>query len=233
MERRKSFLQRIEAICHWNRFDVTFLNEIYEVKLRQLPFVYGAGLNSVQIIDKVSSEKSPLIIWLGNSDTAANNHLDAFDILETLKDENIEIICPLNYGNIQYANNIAVEGKRIFGDKFKPLLNYIPRDEYYDLMDTVDIAYMAHRRGQAAGNIIAFIKKGVRIVMNDESSIYKLFKDYGISIQTEHWLNITKFNKLKKPLADTVKQNNITIINSKTANEENRIKSLRTILTQE
>ena len=232
MEIRRRFLQRIEAICHWNKFDIEFLNVLYDVKLRQLPFVYNIGLNSFSGMNKESSKKSTLKIWLGNSDTPTNNHLDAFDILEKLKHQNIEIICPLNYGNIQYAKLISAEGKRMFGEKFKPLLGYIPRDEYYDLMDTVDVAYMPHRRGQAGGNIIAFIKKGVRIVMNDQSSIYKLFDFYGISIQTEDWLKEVKFNHLQEPLDETTKQKNITVLNSQTANEENRIKSLKAILVQ-
>ena len=170
IKERKLFLLSIYGICHWNYYDVNFLNKFYGVKLKHYDFSYGVG-----IADKIISPKNDtnhiLKIFLGNSDTETNNHLDSFELLNKFKHHNFEIICPLNYGNITYANFIAKIGEEKFGEKFKPILNFMPRKDYYELMDSVDICIMNNVRNQGAGNIVNFLKNGVKVFLNNKSTI--------------------------------------------------------------
>lgn len=229
---RQAFLRRIEAICHWNHFDISLLEELYQVKLKQQYFIYNVGIEKMERIAKPSSSKT-LTIWLGNSDTPTNNHLDALAALSPFKDEDIQIICPLNYGNREYGDLIESEGKRIFGGKWLALRNYLSRDEYYSLMNETDVAIMFHNRGQAGGNVIAFLKKGIKVYMKDQSSICQLFREMGITIYSANKIQSLSFEELKAPVSADEVERNIQLINSTIGNEEKRIKALEALLKEE
>ena len=231
MEERRIFLNRIEAVCHWNSFDIKILNKLYNVSLKQRYFVYPVGTDNLRVEQGQNTKDSAgLTIWLGNSDTETNNHLDALTLLSKWKNLDIKIICPLNYGNKLYAQLVAEFGAQIFGTKFKPILEFMPRDEYYALMDEVDIVYMPHNRGQAGGNLFAFIKKGKKVFMKKQSSIYRLFKSLGMHIYDSENLMNTDFKNLKSPLNQVVIDINIEILNSSVSNKEKRLKALKEVL---
>ena len=233
MNQRKDFLLRIEAIFHWNKFDIEILKELYNIELKQIYFHYNIGITSINSIRDVSSNQE-LTIWLGNSDTETNNHLDVLnDLFHFFKHENIKIICPLNYGNKKYSDSIVRYGKKKFGERFIAIQNFIDRDTYYRMMDQVDVAIMPHNRGQAGGNVIAFLKKGIKVYMKPQSSIFKYYKSHGLNIFTiENFYN-SSFETLKTRLLDKQIMENIKILKRTIDNEENRVVNLNKILLDE
>ncbi|MCT4561277.1 MAG: TDP-N-acetylfucosamine:lipid II N-acetylfucosaminyltransferase [Crocinitomicaceae bacterium] len=225
-EKRK-FLLRIKAICHWNPYDIEFLEDYYQVKLNQCFFVYSVGANDLYQTNFVQDKT---VLWLGNSDTPTNNHLDAFESLKKFKNQKIEIICPLNYGDKKYGDLVERKGQEIFGDKFIALRNYLDRDSYYNLMNRVSIALMFHNRGQAGGNIVAFIKKGVKIYLKDQSSISRFLQYQGIEVHSANRIKDLNFDEFSSPLNEKTIQRNIDIINDCLTNEEKRIQALEKLL---
>ncbi|GEM_PF-1174685 len=234
MEVRKAFLERLEAICHWNIFDVEILNDLYNVQLKHRYFVYGVGTDNIKTSAPNQSETSKTItIWLGNSDTETNNHMDAMEMLKKYNDKQFKIICPLNYGNKAYAKIVCDYGTKYFGDRFVPLLDFIPRDKYYALMDEVDVVYMNHNRGQAGGNLFAFINKGKKIFMKEQSSIYKLFVSLGMHIHSTAEIKNTSFEDFSSPLSADQIGKNIKILKDSVSNETKRIDALKSLLIDE
>jgi dTDP-N-acetylfucosamine:lipid II N-acetylfucosaminyltransferase len=229
IKNRSFFLKRIEAVCHWNNFDIQQLNDIYSTKLNSHYFIYNIGNIEEQPTEK--SKDSPLTFWLGNSDTETNNHLDALEHLKVFKDDHIKIICPLNYGNKTYSDFIASKGNEIFGDKFIAIQNFIPRDQYYKMMNSVDAAIMFHNRSQAGGNIIAFLMKGKKIYMKEKSNMYNFFKSKNIHIYSNIDLKSDNFLKIKAPLSLKKIKENRSIIQQSIGNQQYRINSLKKLLT--
>lgn len=171
-------MQRINLFFHWNEFDYHWLKKRYPgFKALFVYFVYDVGLdNSLGVPSSIKGEKDPLTIWLGNSATVSNNHFEALDELRHLKDEQIEIICPLSYGELPdsvYTRQLIRKGKQIFGNKFIPLLTFLERDQYYALFQKVDVVLMNHIRSQAAGNVFAFLKLDKIIFMEEKSTLYQ------------------------------------------------------------
>lgn len=232
MLERRNFLNRIDAICHWNQFDIQILEDLYNVQLKQKYFVYDVGVNNLEIVKK-NDNKNTLTIWLGNSDTETNNHKDILNQLTKFKKENIKIICPLNYGNKNYSNEIAKYGNELFGSKFIALQDFLERESYYNLMNDVDIAIMAHNRGQAGGNIIAFLKKGIKVYMKPQSSIFKYFKSLGIEISSISELLDCTFDDLKIKTTDLQRNRMVELLNQSLTNESKRIEALNKILLDE
>lgn len=223
---RRNFLKRLTSVCHWNQFDIDILENLYGIPIRHSDFSYSIGASTLEI--KEIKQTSKLTIFLGNSDTITNNHLDALEILKKFKHNNIKIYCPLNYVKGEYAEHIAMKGKKLFGDKFIPLLEFLPRDEYYDVMSSVDICFMHHKRTQAGGNILAFVKKGKKIFLNKHSTIYKLYKKLGMKVYSTEEFSNYLFEELITP-----QEKNISIDNVKKMNayfEKDKLRNLKKIL---
>lgn len=125
------------------------------------------------------TEKSynPIKICIGNSATKTNNHIEVLEILRKYKDENIKIICPLSYGDKNYADEVAAYGKQIFGDKFEALTDYISKESYFKMLSDCRIGIFNHNRQQGMGNINALIAMGAKLYMKTDTSMWKTYKE--------------------------------------------------------
>jgi hypothetical protein len=121
-------------------------------------------------------------ILLGNSADPSNNHIDALDKLRPYAADNINIFCPLSYGDAEYAKQVADYGKSIFSDKFNPLLEFMRFDEYKKLLAKIDIAFFNHKRQQAMGNIITLLGLGKKIYLRTETTSWKFFDDLSVYV---------------------------------------------------
>ena len=121
-------------------------------------------------------------ILLGNSADPSNNHLELFDKLEPFKDKNIHIYAPMTYGNSEYAKMIIEQGKKSFGNKFYPLTEHMPFNEYFEFLGKIDIAVFNHRRSQALGNTITLLGLGKKVYLNSVSNHNDFFEGLGITV---------------------------------------------------
>ena len=126
----------------------------------------------------LQSEKDELIrIQIGNSASSTNNHEEIFCDLKKFKDENIEIYCPLSYGDENYANQIALLGKNIFGNKFIPMTEFINPKEYSNFILKMDILIMNNNRQQGLGNISAYATLGKKIFVRSDVCMWQYLQD--------------------------------------------------------
>jgi dTDP-N-acetylfucosamine:lipid II N-acetylfucosaminyltransferase len=121
-------------------------------------------------------------ILLGNSADPSNNHIDALEKLRPYVAENIQIFCPLSYGDAEYAKQVADYGKSIFGDKFNPLLEFMKFDDYKKLLARIDIAIFNHKRQQGMGNTTTLLGLGKKVFMRDDVTPYSMFEKIGIKV---------------------------------------------------
>lgn len=143
-------------------------------------FLYPSNLyKDIKIQDK---KLDTINILLGNSASQTNQHLDALKKLIPIKDKEIKIYTPLSYGDSSYAKEICVKGKEIFGDKFIPLLEFMPFDEYLLLLSEIDIGFFNHNRQQAAGNIISLLGMGKKVYMRNDNTLFLFLKDILVEV---------------------------------------------------
>ncbi len=160
----------------------------------------------IENIDKIMSMPKPeheaVYIQIGNSATITNNHLEILKILSKFKRENIKIFAPLSYGDMEYANQVISYGKEIFGDKFIPIQKFMPLEEYYRFLYTMDVAIFGMKRQQALGNIFMQIQMGCKIYFDRESLLWSYFtQDLGcvISDMSEIFeMDIKKFTEFSE-----------------------------------
>jgi dTDP-N-acetylfucosamine:lipid II N-acetylfucosaminyltransferase len=149
------------------------------------------------------------VILIGNSADPTNNHLDILDKISILKNDNIEVICPLSYGNSEYAKKVIHAGRTIFGENFKPLINFIPLLEYAKILVKVDMAIFAHKRQQGLGNLITLLGLGKKVYLRDDITTWVTFKEMEIKIYSFNGgrINFDFPEKYKSENVDKIKEN--------------------------
>jgi hypothetical protein len=179
----------LRAIRKINYIAPVIKNEMYYInkvsnKLSYIPFNYGSyELKFNESLEKdVTKERH---ILLGNSGDYSNNHLDSFEILKNIDIGDREIIVPLNYGgDKEYIDKVIKEGKRCFGENFKPLTEFLPLAEYDKILSKCGIVIFNHRRQQAGGNFVVMSYKGAKVFLNKKSPFYTLSKENNLKVYT-------------------------------------------------
>lgn len=126
------------------------------------------------------SQGKPEHILLGNSATPANQHLEALTILSKSSFDFDTITLPLSYGVDGYAEWIKRKAERLFGDKVRCLMDFLPLREYQQTVDQCGTIIMNHTRQQAIGNIFWSLKCGKRTLLNHDGIGYQFLRGKGV-----------------------------------------------------
>lgn len=200
----KSLYKKIHFYSTVVPTEIQLFNKIPGLNANFLSYKIGFLENPFKNVDEI--EQLGEAVWIGNSYTFSNNHLDVFYQLKELNVDK-EIIVPLSYGlnTVEHPELITI-GKEFFGDKFIPIINYMPFDEYNKLLKKSNIAIFNHIRQQAVGNVIMMLWQGTKVFMSELSPVYVYFKSMKFvlfSIENE-----LTFNSINHSLSvEEIKQN--------------------------
>lgn len=139
-------------------------------------------------------------IQVGNSAHPTNNHLEIFEKLEPYKEQDLKIYAPLSYGQQAYAQEVIRVGRALFGDKFIPLTDFMPFEDYLKLQVDIDIAIFAHKRQQAMGNIVTLLGLGKKVYMRSDITPWQLFSSIGVKVFDIKDLQLTPMTREQRDL---------------------------------
>lgn len=123
-------------------------------------------------------------ILVGNSATLANNHLDVLAALSRAGTTGRRVVVPLSYGDQTYADAVVRRGHELFGSDFLPLRDFLPLEEYREIVANCGVVAMGHRRQQAVGNIGVGLWSGARVVLADQSPLVPFLRGRGAEVLT-------------------------------------------------
>lgn len=176
--------KRIKYFLSYIQEDYSYYSNFYPNKLLYINSTFStinqylAG-NKELIIDNSAGN-----IVIGNSNSPESNHLDVFEILykNTNVLENVNIYVPLSYGvgTDSYINHIISTGKKLFFDRFVPMLDFMDRTEYLNVLKSCSVGIFYHYRQQAMGNIIAMLYMGCRVYLSTNNPVFHYLKRIGI-----------------------------------------------------
>lgn len=148
-------------------------------------FAYQSNLYKNIEMPEENCSNDVLIILIGNSADSTNDHIGVFNKLkkiECLKDVKYEIICPLSYGDNVYKNQIINIGRTMFGDKFKPLTEFISYEEYSRVLNRVDVGLFNHKHQHALGNIITLLGLGKKVYIREDITTWQFCKEHSLTV---------------------------------------------------
>lgn len=188
----KELFQRID-------YCLTDMQEEYEFAKQYLesPQLMHAWYNYYSIEETVGKLKDGQAmgngVFVGNSCTIDCNYFDIFHELKQMIKDDREVIVPLSYGgNPWLKDKVTNYGKRCFGSRFSPLLDFMPLDDYNKILLSCSTMIQPQRRNQAQGNVITGLWLGMRVYLSERNFAFPYFKRLGMNIfSVEHDLKDT------------------------------------------
>lgn len=134
----------------------------------------------------LDKQRSPRRVLVGNSATPSNNHREVFELLAAYKDEDVEFLVPLSYGDDSYRKEVLKLGNSFLGRSFHPILDFMNAETYQKLVSTVSVGVFNHRRQQGLGNITILMRTGGKVYISRDGPMWGYFKGHGeIAYATE------------------------------------------------
>lgn len=121
-------------------------------------------------------------VLVGNSADPSNNHIEILDKLKKQDCADLRIYCPLSYGDSNHAQVVAEYGIKLFGDRFVPLENFMPLEEYNKLLSNIDVAVFNHRRQQGFGNIVSLLGHGKKVFIHPSVTTWEFLVNNGYDV---------------------------------------------------
>lgn len=158
-------------------------------------------------INEISSFSSNVArreqIWVGNSSTILNNHLDYLKMVElNSKLKSITHVFPMSYGFENYRAQIGSAIDRVFGINKKIIVDFVGFSEYVRLISECKYMVMAHYRQQGVGNILIGLLTGVKVFIEPKNLMYQFFKDSGLYVysllELQNEVNVGELSEKEK-----------------------------------
>ena len=186
-------------------------------------FYYPIDMILASNADKAANGR---IVLVGNSCSFTNNHLYALKYIKHLNLTNKEIVMPLNYGGHEkYKQSIVKRGYRYFGNKFHPLLSFMPLDQYNRIMLKSEICIYGSWRQEANGNIIIALYLGAKVFMSRKSPLFLYYTNMGLLLFPLESITQEKFDT---PLSEKEKLHNRLILTAR-FNKDAQLNAIRKI----
>ncbi|MBU2695119.1 TDP-N-acetylfucosamine:lipid II N-acetylfucosaminyltransferase [Pimelobacter sp. 30-1] len=122
-------------------------------------------------------------ILVGNSASWANNHLEAFRLLAKADLGDRRVVVPLTYGDDAYRDAVLAAGRRKLGERFHPLVDHLPIQEYLTLLGSCGVVLFNHRRQQGVGNIVAALQQGAHVYLDRRNPLFGWLRDRDVVVQ--------------------------------------------------
>lgn len=165
-----------------------------------------------------SKEQSDKInVMIGHSATNTCRHLETFNLLKRYSGK-INVFCPLSYpaDNTRYINKVEEAGRRIFGESFHAIKDFMNYDEYVAFLNKMDIAVFNNSRQQGMGNITSLLLLGKKVYLSNDNTIRFIYKNSDYDIYSVD--DIEKDNFLE-PLTEEQRESNRKKIEYKFSDE--------------
>lgn len=185
-EKKISFLSGLFAISTSCPYEYEMiLEKLPGLKLDYLPFFYYPP----EGLDAFNCEFDKENILVGHSNSPGQNHIDTFKLLGNYRITG-KIIATLSYGTGYYTNAVIAAGNKTFGDRFYPLTQFLPKQDYYGIISSCYAFIEQSYYQQGLANIVFMLSQGSSVYLPEENPIYIFFKRAGLAIfSIEHDLN--------------------------------------------
>lgn len=172
---RKSVLRRLDyfqPVIH-TEFELMQKNPGFNAKEFYYPKAHSFG-NWFE--SEIPSHDDNVII--GHSATYTNNHLDVWNRVKDYIPKASIVYFPINYGRIEYADFLtkSIQSKT---SRIEFLKDFLPKDDYFKIVDSCSYAIYGVLREAAMGNIYRCLAMGVKLFLYKDSVPYKYLSDLG------------------------------------------------------
>jgi hypothetical protein len=194
--------------CFWNPGDFELLTKYYHFQGKMLKFQYGAfnpeDIEWVKHWVKRHNNNSSNQILLNHSGSQSGNHKHLLKILAEIG-VNQPVISPLSYGDQSHIATTIKYGNEVLGSSFQPVLKYMDRRAYFELICNSGYAIFGHRRQEAGNTLFISLMSGTKVFLHPESVLLPYLIEQGYDFFT--WQELSA-EALTNPLTAEGKSKN-------------------------
>lgn len=174
----------VDYFCFWCENDYRLLKENFKTDAKFHFFSYGANRRGAEPSDMFELRERELkTVMIDHQASVYGNHRTVFKALKNIDRTNsLKKITPLSYGHPMIRDRVLAVGRNMFGKQFDPVLDYMPKEKYYEMLDSVDVAIFGQRRQEASGNIIQLLKNGVKVFLRNDNNLLQYYREKGYII---------------------------------------------------
>lgn len=134
-------------------------------------------------------------VLLGTYATPLVLHQDALKYLEKFRKEDIEVYCPMSYGDMEYKMQIIEYGRKMLGEKFICIQEYLSKKDLNNLLNETDIAIMPIVSRCSATIMRMLVKKNKKIYVVDRQRVWTDFVQQGFVFEEFESLQQESYNE--------------------------------------
>lgn len=192
-----------------NDYDI-FLRYYPEMKDKKWKDFFYYPIDEILGEELMRSNSQGRNILIGNSASLTNNHEYAMNVLSRLDVGESQVIMPLSYsGKKRYKETVIQAGNLYWGDKFRPLLDFMPLQDYNALLIGVGVAIYGNWRQEAIGNIVIVLYLGAKVFISYRNPVLEWARNHGLIVFE---LEKMTQSELDTPLSEEEKQHNREIL---------------------
>lgn len=166
-------------------------------------------------IDEILGEKllsqhcNGVNIIVNHSASSTGNHIGVFERLKVLNLNNRKVITPISYGQKTVIDYIERKGYEILGESFLPVKEFMPLEEYNQLLLSANVFIYGHWRQEAVGNILVALYIGGKVFLSSKSPMFTYYKRLGLHLWSLEELDDAGINS---PIAQSLVEENRSIV---------------------
>lgn len=193
-----------------------FLHYYPEFRHLQYKEFFYYPIQEIVGADNIDRRSNGQNIFLGNSASESNNHIDVFNILKDIPNVHA-VYVPLSYGGPQdYTSYVINQGISKLGAVFKPITSFMPLLDYNTLLYNASFFIYANYRQEAVGNILFAFYIGGKVFLRKSNPLYEFYQNLGLVLFSLEDINE---GSLTTPLSDEDYYNNKRIIEETYSND--------------
>jgi hypothetical protein len=207
-------IRRFSTISSYIPGDYDVVRDRYGAKAKYIQAKYPSPidvdcLKKIKISDRAHRTKTILV---GNSGDPANEHIEIFKLLSKYKVNDINVVSVLSYGGSEeYIDKVIEYGTSTFGQKFRPITEYMPLEDYLKFVSDVDICVFNHKRSQGLGNLFLFFALGGKVFISNQTSPFRYYKSIGVELSATEDVQHMTFETFCE-FSQSARQTNVELI---------------------
>ena len=170
---------KVNEVYTWMEEEFLFTKSKYANQATHTFFYYEGEVPYDHEVVVTQSKAEPYVI-VGNSGSPQNNHAD---VLKFLNDINFKkkIVIPASYGNKEYISKLKVYTKKFSNLTIQWAEEFMPINQYNNLLANADAFIMNAIRPQGMGNVFALMNMGVPVFFNPKNAAYQSLVSMGFT----------------------------------------------------
>lgn len=218
---RKRYLECVKALSYidyamnWNEEEVDMVRERYPAfNAEYMSHGYHSRLLDYELppIKQSYGIDNSVKICVGHSGYQYLKHVKILklikEVMKSKQNNNYKIICPLSYGDQEYIRETIDCGTGLFGNKFRPITEFLEYSKYIELLNSCDVFIYGQQIPSAAGNIFTAIRMGKRVILPKNNPMNRIISNTSVTV-----FNIEDLKKgnteLLTPLSIEIAERNI------------------------